>query len=136
LLLDDARFGHSGKSFLASCATRLFDSSRSNRTSTADVREAAEPPRLVVSALFSRLIAAEQQRVLQSTHQCKVTLASNIAETSVTISGVRTVVDSGLAASGARPLQIEKISQASAEQRKGRWASACACTQAPPFTDP
>ncbi len=99
----------------------------------ADIRETADtltrsgPPGLQILPLFSRLTPEEQQRVFQPTKQRKIILATNIAETSLTIPGIRAVIDSGLARlrrssdkASVERLQIEKISQASAEQRKGR----------------
>ncbi len=69
----------------------------------------------------------EQNRALKPTDRRKVILATNIAETSLTIDGVRTVIDSGLArvasmdqARGLDRLDLERISRASATQRAGR----------------
>ncbi len=77
--------------------------------------------------LFGRLSNAEQQRVFAATQRRKVVLATNIAETSLTIPGIRFVVDTGLARlsryspqARTRRLPIEPVSQSSADQRKGR----------------
>jgi ATP-dependent helicase HrpA len=77
--------------------------------------------------LFGRLSNAEQQRVFAPTQRRKIVLATNIAETSLTIPGIHFVVDSGLARlsryspqARTRRLPIEPISQSSADQRKGR----------------
>jgi ATP-dependent helicase HrpA len=77
--------------------------------------------------LFGRLSNAEQQRVFAPTPRRKIVLATNIAETSLTIPGIRFVVDTGLARisryspqARTRRLPIEEIAQSSAEQRKGR----------------
>lgn len=77
--------------------------------------------------LYSRLSAAEQSRIFDSTTHRKVILATNVAETSLTIPGITFVVDAGLARinryvprTGVTELQIESISRASADQRKGR----------------
>ena len=77
--------------------------------------------------LFGRLSNAEQQRVFAPTQRRKIVLATNIAETSLTIPGIRFVVDTGLARisryspqARTRRLPIEEISQSSADQRKGR----------------
>lgn len=77
--------------------------------------------------LFGRLSNSEQQRVFAPTQRRKVILATNIAETSLTIPGVRFVIDTGLARlsryapqARTRRLPIEEIAQSSAEQRKGR----------------
>ena len=77
--------------------------------------------------LFSRLTAAEQQRVFDRRGRRRVVVATNIAETSLTIPGIRYVVDPGLARinrynprTHTQRLPIEAISRSSAEQRKGR----------------
>ena len=77
--------------------------------------------------LFGRLSNAEQQRVFAPTTQRKIVLATNLAETSLTIPGIRFVVDTGLARlsryapqARTRRLPIEPIAQSSADQRKGR----------------
>ena len=77
--------------------------------------------------LFSRLPAAEQQRIFRRGARQRVILSTNVAETSLTIPGIRCVVDSGLARisryswrTKIQRLATEKISQASARQRAGR----------------
>jgi len=77
--------------------------------------------------LFGRLSNAEQQRVFAPTQRRKIILATNIAETSLTIPGIRYVVDTGLARlsryspqARTRRLPIEAVAQSSADQRKGR----------------
>jgi ATP-dependent helicase HrpA len=77
--------------------------------------------------LFGRLSNSEQQRVFAPTQRRKIVLATNIAETSLTIPGIRFVVDTGLARlsryspqARTRRLPIEAVSQSSADQRKGR----------------
>jgi ATP-dependent helicase HrpA len=84
-------------------------------------------PHTVVLPLYARLSAAEQQRVFQSLPQRRVVLATNVAETSLTIPGIVYVVDPGLARvnrysvrTGVSQLLVEPISRASADQRKGR----------------
>jgi ATP-dependent helicase HrpA len=81
----------------------------------------------VVQPLYARLSAGDQAKVFASIPQRRVILATNVAETSVTIPGIVYVVDTGVARlsrydprSGTTRLQIEGISQASADQRKGR----------------
>ena len=81
----------------------------------------------VVQPLYARLSAGEQHKVFKTIAERRVILATNVAETSVTIPGIVYVVDPGLARlsrydprSGTTRLHIEGISQASAEQRKGR----------------
>ncbi|MFN3407570.1 MAG: ATP-dependent RNA helicase HrpA [Limisphaerales bacterium] len=77
--------------------------------------------------LFGRLSAGEQQRAFAPGARRKVVVATNIAETSLTIPGIRFVIDAGLARisrynprTRTRRLPIEPVSQSSANQRKGR----------------
>lgn len=83
--------------------------------------------RYAVLKLHGSLSATEQDQALQPCDQRKVILATNIAETSLTIDGVRLVIDSGLArtlrfdrGAGLNRLETSRISLASAEQRAGR----------------
>jgi ATP-dependent helicase HrpA len=98
-----------------------------------EIREAAGElekralPHTVILPLYARLSAAEQQRVFQPLPQRRVVLATNVAETSLTIPGIVYVVDSGVARvnrysvrTGVSQLLIEPVSRASADQRKGR----------------
>ncbi len=80
-----------------------------------------------VVPLFGRLSAADQQRVFAPSQRTKVVVATNIAETSLTIPGIRYVIDTGLARvsrynprTRTRRLPVEPISQSSARQRQGR----------------
>ena len=84
-------------------------------------------PRTEVLPLLASLPPGEQARVFQLSGQRRIILATNVAETSVTIPGIRAVIDSGLARikrystqRHVQTLRIEKISQASARQRMGR----------------
>jgi ATP-dependent helicase HrpA len=125
-----------------------------------EIREAAEalrkhhPPGTEVMPLYARLSAEEQERVFRPGAGRRIVLATNIAETSLTVPGIRYVVDSGLARvkrysyrNKVEQLQVEPVSQAAAAQRAGRcgrvadgicirlydeqdWA------RRPPFTDP
>ncbi|MFO0942613.1 MAG: helicase-related protein [Pirellulales bacterium] len=77
--------------------------------------------------LYGDMTAADQDQVLQPSAKRRVILATNVAETSLTIDGVRIVIDSGWArvkrfdpATGLDELRLEPISQASANQRAGR----------------
>ncbi len=77
--------------------------------------------------LFSRLTAAEQHRVFRPLTVRKIVVATNVAETSITIPGIRFVIDTGLARiaqynprSRTAGLPIRAISRSSADQRKGR----------------
>lgn len=98
-----------------------------------DIREACDLldggklPNCELVPLFGRLSNAEQQRVFATTQKRKIVVATNIAETSLTIPGVRFVIDTGLARvsryspqTRTRRLPIEAVSQSSADQRKGR----------------
>ncbi|MWA02274.1 ATP-dependent RNA helicase HrpA [Actinomadura sp. LD22] len=80
-----------------------------------------------VLPLYARLSAAEQHRVFQAHRGRRVVLATNVAETSLTVPGIKYVVDPGTARISryshrlkVQRLPIEPISQASANQRKGR----------------
>ncbi len=77
--------------------------------------------------LFARLSQAEQDRVFQPSNGRRIVLATNVAETSLTVPGIRFVIDSGLARvkrysyrHKVEQLQIEPVSQAAANQRAGR----------------
>ncbi|MBM9508945.1 ATP-dependent RNA helicase HrpA [Actinacidiphila acididurans] len=80
-----------------------------------------------VLPLYARLSSAEQHRVFQQHTGRRVVLATNVAETSLTVPGIRYVIDPGTARisryshrTKVQRLPIERISQASANQRKGR----------------
>ncbi|WP_419657399.1 HrpA: ATP-dependent RNA helicase [Desulfosarcina variabilis str. Montpellier] len=98
-----------------------------------DIRETCETlegrsyPRTVILPLFARLSQAEQKRVFASTGWRKIIVATNVAETSITIPGIKYVVDTGLARisqyvprSRTTSLPVVPISRSSADQRKGR----------------
>ncbi|MFN3297076.1 ATP-dependent RNA helicase HrpA, partial [Caldimonas sp.] len=77
--------------------------------------------------LFARLSQAEQDRVFEPGDGRRIVLATNVAETSLTVPGIRYVIDSGLARvkrysyrNKVEQLQVEPISQAAAQQRSGR----------------
>ena len=80
-----------------------------------------------VLPLLARLSNAEQNRIFQPSNKRRIVLATNVAETSLTVPGIKYVIDSGVARisryswrSKIQRLPIEKISRASADQRKGR----------------
>lgn len=95
-----------------------------------DTAEALEKRNLrdtTVLPLYARLSASEQNRVFQSHRGRRIVLATNVAETSLTIPGIKYVIDPGTARisrysfrTKVQRLPIEAISQASANQRKGR----------------
>ncbi len=98
-----------------------------------EIRDTAEalagrlPSRIEILPLYARLSPAEQQRVFRPHEARRVVLATNVAETSLTVPGIGSVVDPGTARISryssrlkVQRLPIEPISQASADQRKGR----------------
>ncbi|MBH3414285.1 ATP-dependent RNA helicase HrpA [Pseudomonas putida] len=98
-----------------------------------EIRDAAEILRKAqlrhteILPLYARLSPAEQQRIFQSHTGRRVVLATNVAETSLTVPGIRYVIDTGTARisrysyrAKVQRLPIEAVSQASANQRKGR----------------
>ncbi len=99
---------------------------REIRESVAELEQRALPHTILLP-LYARLPGSEQQRVFQSSPQRRVVLATNVAETSLTIPGIVYVVDAGVARvnrynvrTGVTQLLVEPISKASADQRKGR----------------
>jgi ATP-dependent helicase HrpA len=84
-------------------------------------------PHTMILPLYGRLAQADQARIFERMPQRRIILATNVAETSLTIPGIVYVIDSGLARinryeprSGVTRLLVEPISRASADQRKGR----------------
>jgi ATP-dependent helicase HrpA len=80
-----------------------------------------------VLPLFARLSIEDQQKIFKSHSARRIVLATNVAETSLTVPGIKYVIDAGLARvnrysprAKVEQLQIEKISQAAAKQRAGR----------------
>src|SRR3546814_14345268 len=98
------------------------------------IREAAEalrkshPSGAVILPLYARLSQPEQERIFRPQGNARrIVLATNVAETSLTVPGIRYVVDTGLARvkryswrNKVEQLRIEPVSQASANQRAGR----------------
>ncbi len=125
-----------------------------------DIRDAADalrtsgPDGIEILPLYARLSAAEQHRVFRPHRGRRVVLATNVAETSLTVPGIRSVVDTGLARisryshrTKVQRLPIEPVSRASADQRAGRCGRVApgTCirlyseddyTARPEFTDP
>src|SRR3989442_975474 len=98
-----------------------------------EIREAAEtlrkhpPPHTEILPLFARLSAEEHDSIFKPHGGRRIVLATNVAETSLTVPGIRYVVDTGLARvkrysyrNKVEQLRVENISQASAKQRAGR----------------
>nr|WP_223827151.1 ATP-dependent RNA helicase HrpA [Undibacterium oligocarboniphilum] len=125
-----------------------------------EIRDAAEalrkhhPPHVEILPLFARLSAQEQEKVFKTSNTRRIVLATNVAETSLTVPGIRFVVDTGLARvkrysyrNKVEQLQVEAIAQSAANQRAGRCGRVAAgvCIrlfdeqdfqQRPPFTEP
>jgi ATP-dependent helicase HrpA len=125
-----------------------------------EIRDAAEalrkhhPPHVEILPLFARLSAQEQERIFKPTNARRIVLATNVAETSLTVPGIRYVVDAGLARvkrysyrNKVEQLQIEPVAQSAANQRAGRCGRVAAgvCIRLydeqdyllrPKFTDP
>ncbi len=94
---------------------------------TADALNQLELRNTEVLPLYARLSSAEQNRVFQRHTGRRIVLATNVAETSLTVPGIKYVIDPGTARisrysarTKVQRLPIETISQASANQRKGR----------------
>jgi ATP-dependent helicase HrpA len=98
-----------------------------------EIRETAEelrkhhPAHTEILPLFARLSAQEQEQIFQRGSGRRIVLATNVAETSLTVPGIKYVIDSGLARvnrysyrNKVEMLQVEPISRASADQRAGR----------------
>ena len=98
-----------------------------------EIRDTAEhlrkhhPPGAEILPLFARLSIEDQQKVFRPSGGRRIVLATNVAETSLTVPGIKYVIDTGLARvnrysprAKVEQLQIEKISQAAARQRAGR----------------
>ncbi len=125
-----------------------------------EIRDAAEalrkhhPPHVEILPLFARLSAQEQERVFKTSNARRIVLATNVAETSLTVPGIRYVVDAGTARvkrysyrNKVEQLQVEAVAQSAANQRAGRCGRVAAgvCIrlydeqdflQRPKFTDP
>src|SRR5688500_1686297 len=98
-----------------------------------EIRETAEalrkhhPKGAEILPLYARLSFEEQERVFKPSGARRIVLATNVAETSLTVPGIRYVIDTGHARinryswrNKVEQLQVEKVSRASANQRAGR----------------
>jgi ATP-dependent helicase HrpA len=104
----------------------FFSGEREIRDAADALRKTVGPTTEIVP-LYARLSAAEQHKVFAAHTGRRIVLATNVAETSLTVPGIRYVVDPGTARisrysyrTKVQRLPIEPISQASANQRKGR----------------
>ncbi len=100
---------------------------RDTRDTLTEAISRRELPECEIVPLFARLSTADQQRVFAPHPGTRVVLATNVAETSLTVPGIKYVVDTGLARisryshrTKVQRLPIEKVSRASADQRAGR----------------
>ncbi|MDN4627080.1 ATP-dependent RNA helicase HrpA [Erwinia sp. PsM31] len=105
----------------------IFMSGEREIRDTADALNRRDLPHTEILPLYARLSNAEQNRVFQSHSGRRIVLATNVAETSLTVPGIKYVIDPGTARisrysfrTKVQRLPIEPISQASANQRKGR----------------
>ena len=105
----------------------IFMSGEREIRDTADALMKRDLPHTEVLPLYARLSNAEQNRVFQSHVGRRIVLATNVAETSLTVPGIKYVIDPGTARisrysfrTKVQRLPIEPVSQASANQRKGR----------------
>jgi ATP-dependent helicase HrpA len=94
---------------------------------TCEILEGRRIPDTLTIPLFARLSAAEQQNVFHTSAGRKIIVATNVAETSITIPGIKFVVDTGLARisqytprSRTTTLPVSPIARSSADQRQGR----------------
>ncbi len=105
----------------------IFQSGEKEIRDVIEVLSRAHLSQVELLPLFSRQSNAEQQKVFQRSSKRKIIVTTNVAETSLTVPNIRFVIDSGLARisrynyrNKLQRLPIEAISQASADQRKGR----------------
>ncbi|WP_366921413.1 DUF3418 domain-containing protein [uncultured Actinomyces sp.] len=92
-----------------------------------DISHSKSPADIEILPLFARLSSAEQHRIFEEHSHRRIVLATNVAETSLTVPGIRYVIDPGMARisrysnkTKVQRLPIEEISKASANQRSGR----------------
>ncbi|WP_187138733.1 ATP-dependent RNA helicase HrpA [Oxalobacter paraformigenes] len=94
---------------------------------TAEILRKHHPPHVQILPLYARLSAQEQEKIFKPGNARRIILATNVAETSLTVPGIRFVIDTGLARvkrysyrNKVEQLHIEPVSQAAANQRAGR----------------
>jgi len=137
---EDENVGERGEAVQLAISQALDELAREGRgdvlvflSGEREIRETAEtlrkhhPPSTEILPLYARQGAAEQARVFHQHSTRRVVLATNVAETSLTVPGIHYVIDPGFARisryshrSKVQRLPVERVSQASADQRKGR----------------
>jgi ATP-dependent helicase HrpA len=105
----------------------LFLSGEREIRETAEALRKHHPPGVEILPLYARLSAEEQMRIFQPHPRPRIVLSTNVAETSLTVPGIKYVIDPGYARisryaprTKVQRLPIERISRASANQRAGR----------------
>ncbi len=105
----------------------IFMSGEREIKDTANALHRLNLPHTEIVPLYARLSNSEQNQVFQSHHSHRIILATNVAETSITVPGIKYVIDTGIvrisrynSRNKVQRLPLEPISQASANQRKGR----------------
>ena len=134
--------------------TLIFLSGERDIRNTAEVLRKHHPKGVEILPLYARLSSEEQMKVFSAHDHPRLILTTNVAETSLTVPGVKYVIDPGVARisryggrGSVQRLPIEPVSQASADQRKGRCGrtgpgicvrlySEESYSQRPQFTDP
>ena len=118
---------HEARSSTSSGDILIFLSGERQIRETSDFLRKQMDNKTEVIPLYSRLSNAEQQKVFKTSAHRRIILATNVAETSLTIPGIQYVIDTGFARisrysyrTKVQRLPIERVSQASANQRKGR----------------
>jgi len=107
--------------------TLIFMPTESDIRETVQRLEEKHYHNTVIMPLFGRMAASDQQRIFADISEDKIVVATNVAETSITIPRIKYVIDTGLARvshynarSKTRSLPVAPVSRASADQRKGR----------------
>ncbi len=120
--VEELRSGHAPRGDIL-----IFMPTEQDIRDTCELLEGKGYDQLVVLPLFARLSWTEQRRVFSPAGAQKIVVATNIAETSLTIPGIRYVIDTGLARisqynprTRTNSLPVRPISRSSADQRKGR----------------
>ncbi len=120
-VVDDLERSHSRGDIL------IFMPTEQDIMETREILEGRKYPHVTVMPIFARLSAKEQSRVFSAVPGRKIIIATNIAETSITIPGIKYVIDTGLARiprysprTRTTSMPVSPVSRSSADQRKGR----------------